>query len=190
MFTRGDRKSCVCELSQPNLVVLALGDIGADGDVLARFTALVEEGVDRGVDPIDRSIPGAVADFALPDPALGNGGPQVAEEVLGMKPGVDDAVVLAEKLLPGVFGNLAELVVDVGNAPLNVRDGDDGVCVKGRLVLHQEAGIRLSLGKTGELRLQRLHAFHQLVVRILRLLVHPGGDDTGCTAAARQEHYE
>jgi hypothetical protein len=38
---------------------------------------------------------------------------------------VDDAVVLAEELLPGVLRDLAELVVHVGDDPALVGDGDD-----------------------------------------------------------------
>src|SRR3954463_15798975 len=46
-----------------------------------------------------------------------------------------DAVIPPEKLLPGEFGERAELVVHEGEPPLGVRDGDDGVLVESSLQL-------------------------------------------------------
>lgn len=106
-----------------------LGDIGADGDVLARLSRFVEEGKDRGIDPIERAILGAVLDFAVPDLAVGNRGPELTKEPLRMMPGIDDPVVLAQQFFAGVFRNGAELVVYVGEFSRGVGDGDNGVLI-------------------------------------------------------------
>ena len=88
------------------------------------------------------AVLGAIANFALPNFALGNGGPQIAEKFLGMKPGIDDAMVLAEQFLAGIFGNLAKLIVDVGNAPARVGDGHDGMGVQGRFQVAQFLSVK------------------------------------------------
>jgi hypothetical protein len=51
--------------------------------------------------------------------------------------GVDNAVVLADQLFPGVLGDLAELVVDVGDPASLVGEGDDGRFVQGELQVRQ-----------------------------------------------------
>jgi hypothetical protein len=51
--------------------------------------------------------------------------------------GVDNAVVLADQFFPGVLGDLAELVVDVGDPASLVGEGDDGRFVQGELQVRQ-----------------------------------------------------
>ena len=75
---------------------LALGDIGADGDVLPRAAARPEKWDDGGVDPVERSILGAVLDLSVPNPAHGDNAIHLPEEVLGVMAGVENAVVLAD----------------------------------------------------------------------------------------------
>ncbi len=47
-----------------------------------------------------------------------------------MMAGIDDAMILPQQLFTGVFGDGAELVVDVGDFSLRIGDGDDGMFVK------------------------------------------------------------
>ena len=82
----------------------------------------VHEGEDRGVHPVDAAILGAVADFTFPCFSMADGGPEVVEELFGMMAGIDDAVILTEELAAAVFGDLAELVVDVGDPAARVGD--------------------------------------------------------------------
>src|SRR5437763_7617406 len=58
----------------------ALGNIGTNGYVLARFTIFVKEGDDRRVDPIIGAIFRAVLDLAVPDLAVCDGPPELADE--------------------------------------------------------------------------------------------------------------
>jgi hypothetical protein len=51
-----------------------------------------------------------------------------------MSAGIEKAVILAEKFLAGVSGNLAKLVVDVDDPAARVGDADDGVLIEGVFV--------------------------------------------------------
>jgi hypothetical protein len=51
--------------------------------------------------------------------------------------GVDNAVVMADEFFPGVLGDLAELVIDVGDPASLVGEGDDGRFVQGELQVGQ-----------------------------------------------------
>ena len=78
---------------------LARGDVGADGDVLVRLPAFVQERDDRRVHPVERAVLGAVADLAVPHAPAGDGAPQVPHELLRVVPGIDDPMVLADQFL-------------------------------------------------------------------------------------------
>jgi hypothetical protein len=69
-------------------------------------------------------------------------------------PGVDEAVVLPDQLVAGVAGYLAELVVDVGDGPLLIGDGDDSRLVQRELqvgeLLQGLAQVLLRLGPVGD----------------------------------------
>lgn len=86
------------------LVGLALGDVGADGDVLERFAGRVDKRADRRIDPIKGPVFGAVANLTPPDPALGQCSPEIAEKFLGMRAGIDDAVILPDEFFPANIG--------------------------------------------------------------------------------------
>ena len=116
---------------QPRLGDLALRDVAADRQVLPRLAAVVEERHDGRVDPVERAVLGAIAQLAAPDAALRNRAPELADFVLRVIPGVDDAMILPDELLAGVLRNLAELVVDVGNRPARVGRGDDRRLIEG-----------------------------------------------------------
>src|SRR5215471_14875159 len=68
--------------------LLTLGNISPDRDILNGVTLLVEKGHDCRRDPVERSVFGSIPYLAMPDPALLDGRPQLAEELLGMVPGV------------------------------------------------------------------------------------------------------
>ena len=84
--------------AQLRLGAFARRDVGANGHILARFAAIVEEWHDSGVDPIMRAVLGAVLQFAAPDPAAGEGPPQVLEKLRRMKARIDDAMIFAQQL--------------------------------------------------------------------------------------------
>ena len=117
-------------LREPLFGGFARGDVGADGDVLVRPAALVEEGDDGRVDPVEVAVLRLVPDLAVPHPAVGDRHPQVAHELVGVQARVDDPVVLAEELLAGIARNLTELVVDVGDPARHVGGRDDGGVVE------------------------------------------------------------
>ena len=121
------------------LVGLARSDVGADRDKLLGSAVAPAEGEDGRVDPVAAAVLGPVADFAAPDLAAADGGPERAEEGGRVVPGVDDAVVLAEQLRAGVLGDRAELFVDVGDPPLRVGDRDDRVRVERSLEIGELA---------------------------------------------------
>src|SRR5262245_27265479 len=105
----------LAEFDQFLLEPLAMREVRADGNVLHRFAGVVQEGDYGGVHPIERAVARAIPNLAMPDAPAGDGPPKIAKEFLRMIAGVDDAMILAEQLGAGVFGNLAELVVGVGD---------------------------------------------------------------------------
>jgi hypothetical protein len=112
---------------------LARGDVRADGDVLIRLPALVEERDDGRIDPIEVAVFRLVPNLAVPHLAVGNRHPEVAHELPGMQPGVDDAVILANQLLTTVPRDLAELVVRVRDLAVPVGGRHYGGLVQGGL---------------------------------------------------------
>ena len=59
---------------------LALGDVRADGHILAWFALIVEERHDGFIRPVKRAVLRLVLEFAMPDPAMRDGSPKVADE--------------------------------------------------------------------------------------------------------------
>ena len=129
------------------------GDVGADGNILARFALLVEERHDGRAHPVIHAVLGLVSDFPLPDPPLRDRRPHIAHELLGMVTGIDDAMVLPQQFPARIFGDRAELVVDVDDFPLRIGDGHNGMLV--------ERGLKFDhLAVTVFTRLHRM--FHHL----------------------------
>ena len=136
----------------------AVRDVGANGDVLHRLSVRIQVRHDGRVHPVERAVLRLVLDFPLPHSPGADRLPDAANELLGMKTGIDDAMVLAEQLLARIFGNRAELVVHVGDFPFRVRDGDDGVLIDGRLEIVQfPQGIRRVFIRLPALRDIRMH---------------------------------
>src|SRR6185436_7860576 len=77
----------------------ALGDVIANCNVLVGLTVGMNKRNYRGVDPIVTSVLRAILYFAAPNLSAGNCRPKISDEFLGMIGGIDDAVVLAQKLL-------------------------------------------------------------------------------------------
>jgi hypothetical protein len=71
-------------------------DFGADGDVFLGLAALVHERRDGGVHPVEAARLVAIADFAIPGAAIGDGAPHVLIDLRRMRAGFEDAVVLAQ----------------------------------------------------------------------------------------------
>ena len=90
------------------------------------FPRVVEERHDGRVDPVEVAVLGAVAELAVPDVAVGDRPPELADELLRVIGGVDDPVILPDQLVARIPGDLAELVVDVGDPAGDVGGGDDG----------------------------------------------------------------
>ena len=80
----------------------------------------------------------------MPDVARGDGPPQVADELLGVIAGVHDPMVLPDKFLSRVPGDLAERVVDVGDAASDVGGRHDGRVIERPLEIGElvDAGRR------------------------------------------------
>ncbi|MOA01991.1 hypothetical protein D3C78_1214210 [compost metagenome] len=92
--------------------------------VLHHLAARVLYGGDEGVDPVVIPVLAAVLDRAHPALLLAQVGPHVGEG-LGRHVGVADQVVRRSlQLLQGEAGDLAELVVGIGDAALQIRGGD------------------------------------------------------------------
>ena len=115
-------------LAELGLRLLPIGDVVANRHVLVRLPPLVQEGHDRGIDPVVRAVLRAVADFPSPDPSVRDRVPQVADELLRVRARVDDPVILAEQLVSGVLRDLEEPIVGVCDPSLHVgRRNDRGL---------------------------------------------------------------
>ena len=82
---------------------LAFSDVGADGDILTRFSSRVEKWKNRGRHPVQRAAFGPIADFALPDVSARDGGPEAADKFLWVMSGIDEAMILAEQFVTRVL---------------------------------------------------------------------------------------
>ena len=121
----------------PFLGDLALGDVGAYGNVLPRSATRTEKRDDGGIDPVQRSVFGPVLDFAVPDRAARNRAIHLLEKILGVVPRVKDAVILADQFVLGVLTDGAEFLIDVGNRALHVGHRHDGVLIESELLVGQ-----------------------------------------------------
>lgn len=109
---------------------LAVRDVGSNSDVLNRLSVFSEIGNNRRIDPVKSSILGFVFDFAFPGLSRTNRLPDATDELLGMVARIDDTMVLPDQFFTGVFGDRAELVVNVSDLSLAVGNGDDGMFVE------------------------------------------------------------
>src|SRR5687767_15662536 len=98
---------------------------------------LVEERHDRRVHPVERAVFRPVPYFPAPDAALRDRPPEIADELLRVKPRVDDAMILSEQLLPRILRDLAELVVRVVDDAALIGDRDDRRLIEGETHLFE-----------------------------------------------------
>src|SRR5262245_20738578 len=96
-----------------------------------------------------------------------------------MMAGVDDAMVLSEQFIAGIFGNLTEFVVRVGDVARRVGDGHDGMRVERVLDVAQFSNRSLNalLGLPPRVvaRLQSLQPLDQLRPGQLGVVIHSNG---------------
>ena len=104
---------------------------------------------DGGVYPADRSIFSPVLDFAVPNIPIGNGAVHLSKEVPGVVAGVEDAMILADQIVPGIFTDGAEFFVDLSNRALYFGNRDNGVLIESEFLI----------GKLFERSLARSEAF-------------------------------
>ena len=69
--------------SQLRLGVLARRDVAANCQVLSRLSTIVQEGHDGRVHPVQRSVLRPILNLSPPDLALGDGPPEIPNELLG-----------------------------------------------------------------------------------------------------------
>ena len=103
----------------------ALGDVATNRDVLVGFSFSVEKRNDRRVYPVVSSVFGAISYLSAPNFSARDRGPQIPDELFRMVGRIDDAVILTQQLFARVFGDLAELVVDVIDDAALVGDRND-----------------------------------------------------------------
>jgi hypothetical protein len=109
---------------------MAIRHIRPDRDVLARSAVRPHKRDDGGVYPVDRSIFSPVLDFAVSNIPIGNGAVHRSKEVPGVVAGVEDAMILADQIVPGIFTDGAEFFVDLSNRALYVGNRDNGVLIE------------------------------------------------------------
>ncbi len=89
------------------------------------------------MDPVIGAVLRSIFDLAAPDVSRGNGLPQIGHEAFVVKSGIDDPVVLADKLFPLVFGNLTKLIVNVSDDSAAVGNRYDGGFVQCKFDINQ-----------------------------------------------------
>src|SRR5882757_4654727 len=73
----------------------------------------------------------------MPNLAVGNGVIHPLEEFFGMMARIEDAVILAQQLVSGVFADAAELLIDIGDRALDVGDSHDSVLIECKLLISE-----------------------------------------------------
>ena len=116
-----------------------LGDIAADGDERDDLAVAVADRHDGGVQPVAGAILRAVLKLPLPRLAAAYRRPQSADEGFRMLAGADNPVIVANQFFARVLRDVAELVVDVGDAADRIRGRHDGVRIQPRQHLLQHA---------------------------------------------------
>ena len=125
------------------LDALSFGDVGTHSDVLLRLAVLPHERGDCRVDPVDRAIPGAIADLGAPYAPLGDHLIHGLEKTRWVIAGVHDAVILPNDLLARQAADLDEFVVAVGDVTLDIRHGHDGMLIQHKFLLIEFAQCAL-----------------------------------------------
>ncbi|MNO85194.1 hypothetical protein D3C76_765590 [compost metagenome] len=113
-----------------------LRDVKADRHILAHLACQrIDQWHHGAVDPVQRTVLGPVADFALPHPPGDQSPPHADKERRFMQPGIEDAVVGPQQFFTAVARDAAELLIDVGDVPTQVGFRKDCGRVHGRAIV-------------------------------------------------------
>ncbi len=115
---------------QCEFIGLALGDIGADREVLGWETLRTPVHQHGGAHPVQTAVLGAVADFTLPYFATRQPVIHGLKEPLGVKSRAQYGVVLTHKFATAVAADAAKIVIDADDAPLHVSSGHDRMLIQ------------------------------------------------------------
>src|SRR5207248_5302001 len=77
----------------------AFGNVGADGNVLSRFSISSDERNDCRIYPVDRTIFGPVLDLGVPNFSIRDAVVHLLEKLFGVVAGVENAVILADQFI-------------------------------------------------------------------------------------------
>ncbi|MFT3963696.1 MAG: hypothetical protein QM701_20015 [Propionivibrio sp.] len=136
---------------EPLLVLLQLGDVRNERDVVQRGVDHVLHGGDAQPFRVEPAVLVPVPHFAFPVPARDQLAPHGAVEILALAPRLEKARVLPDGFLARVAGDAAEGGVDVDDVALGVGDHDALVGVREDAGRQFQAGFaRLVLGNVGE----------------------------------------
>src|SRR4051812_14503167 len=98
---------------------------------------MVKERNDTRLNPVVAAVFGAILDVTFPHPAAADGFPQIDEEFRGMKPGINDPVVLAYEFWKRITGDRAKLIVGIRDGALPISDCDNRMLIDRSLELFQ-----------------------------------------------------
>ncbi len=99
-------------------------DVGADGDEAVDRAVRIKARNDDRFEPDLAAALGAVAELAAPRLAGTDDRPHFIDEFARVPSGAQQVVVLSDKLLLAVAGDVAEAAVDLQQAPVGVRHGN------------------------------------------------------------------
>ena len=150
---------------------LLFTDIGADGDITGDILSLIPDRHDAGIDPVQVTVSGPVAEFAMPYPCFFQCCIHIPVKVSGMVTGADNAVIAAQQLFACIATDLTEAVVDVGNGAPGIGDGDDGVLIEGEFLILQGMQHFTRLFMTVTQRIQQIITAHGHQLQIFAQLI-------------------
>ena len=110
------------------------GYIGADRGVFDRFSIRPDKRHDGRRHPVKTAILLAILHLAMPDLALRDGPPHLAKDLRQVNIRLDDAVIFAQQLIPGIAADFAKAIIDVGNHPGDIGTADNGVLIDSKFL--------------------------------------------------------
>ena len=113
------------------------GDIRTDGNILARLVLRIAERNDGRTHPVDASVLGPVLQVSFPHLSAPYGLPQVGDEFLGVKPGVDDAMVHSDQFFAAVLRDGTELFIHKSDGSPPVGPGHNAMLIQRRFQIFQ-----------------------------------------------------
>src|SRR6185369_7953602 len=116
----------------------------------------------------DGPVAGAVFEFAFPDLATGNRSPEIANEILRVKAGIDNAMILAQQISAGESRDAAEFIVNIIDDAALICNCDNRRLVK----------RKLNVGELFEGSLKRF-----VVYNVLHQSVDPVRQECACSSS-------